>query len=178
MRKTTDALGLTRGVAGLPVVACAYLLHQGLVVLSVERHGAVDHRVQQHTQRPRVDLGPPVRPPVDDLRGRVERAATEGLQILVTTVKVGQAEVCDLQIRGSQTAATSQRAAGSIEPPPPHDPRLQLLPSHSRCRRVKYSPVSGPGGQFHSEKDKKTSSFVCFLPSHDFSASSLPHLSE
>lgn len=97
MRTSTDGPGLTRGLAGLPVVSCAYLLDQGLVVLAVERHGAVNHRVQQHAQRPRVHLGPPVRPSVDDLWGSVERAAAKRLQVLVAVEKVGQAEIRDLE---------------------------------------------------------------------------------
>ena len=38
-----------------------------------------------------------VGPAVDDLRGRVERAAAEGLEELVLVVQVGQPEVCDLR---------------------------------------------------------------------------------
>lgn len=72
------------------------------MVLAVERHGAMDHRVQQHPQGPRVHLRAPVRPPVDDLRGGVERAAAERLQVLVAAVEVGQAEVCDLGRPGTK----------------------------------------------------------------------------
>lgn len=67
------------------------------MVQSVEGHSAVDHRVQQHAKGPGVHLRAPVRPPVDDLRGGVKGAATEGLQELVTVVDVGQAKVCDLE---------------------------------------------------------------------------------
>lgn len=88
---------LTRGVVWFSVVPGADLLDQRLVVLPIERHGAVDQRVQQHAQRPRVHLGAPVRPPVDDLRGGVQGAAAEGLQVIGAVVEVGQAEVCDLE---------------------------------------------------------------------------------
>lgn len=62
---------LTRGVVWFSVVSCADLLDQRLVVEPVERHGAVDQCVQQHTQGPGVHLWAPVRPPVDDLWGGV-----------------------------------------------------------------------------------------------------------
>lgn len=121
-RRGRDAPGLTRGVAGLPVGPRAYLLDQGLVVLAVEGHGAVNHGVQQHTQGPGVDLGPPVGPPVDDLWGCVERAAAECLQVLVAVVKVGQAEIGDLgeetqTSTESQITAAAQQVARAREAP-------------------------------------------------------------
>ena len=45
-------LRLTCWLLGLIVVSCCDLLHQPLEVGPVERHGAVDEGVQQHTQGP------------------------------------------------------------------------------------------------------------------------------
>lgn len=54
-------------------------------------------RMTQRRDQLRTHLWPAVRPPVDDLRGRVEWTATEGLQQLVLMVKVGQSKVSNLQ---------------------------------------------------------------------------------
>lgn len=67
------------------------------MVLPVKRHGAVNQSVQEHTQGPRVHLWATVWPSINDLRGGVQRAAAEGLKVLVSVVEVRQAEVCDLE---------------------------------------------------------------------------------
>lgn len=51
----------------------------------------------ERTDQLRTHLWPAVRPPIDDLRGRIEWTATEGLQQLVLVVKVGQSKVSNLQ---------------------------------------------------------------------------------
>lgn len=51
----------------------------------------------EQTDGLRTHLWPAVRPPVDNLRGRVEWTATEGLQQLVLMVQVRQSKVSNLQ---------------------------------------------------------------------------------
>lgn len=72
-------------------------MDQHLVVLPIKWHGAVNQSVQQHTQRPRVHLWATVWPSINNLWGGVQRAAAEGLKVLVSVVEVRQAKVCDLE---------------------------------------------------------------------------------
>lgn len=67
------------------------------MVLPIKWHGAVNQSVQEHTQRPRVHLWATVWPSINDLWGGVQRAAAEGLKVLVSVVEIRQAEVCDLE---------------------------------------------------------------------------------
>ena len=100
---------LTRGVVGFPVVSSADLLNQCLVAVSIKWHGAMNHCVQQHTERPSVHLWPSVRPSVDNLRGGVQRAAAKGLKELVPVVEVRQAEVCDLREQDADVKLSNSR---------------------------------------------------------------------
>lgn len=79
---------LTRWFGGFAVVSGADLLDQLLVVLSVERHGSMDQRVQQDAQRPAVHLRSSVRPAVHNLRRRVQGTAAVRLQELIVLVQV------------------------------------------------------------------------------------------
>lgn len=56
LAEDTQGLSLTRGLGRLPVGPVADLLHQRLVVLAIEGHGAMHQNVQQNTQGPAVDL--------------------------------------------------------------------------------------------------------------------------
>lgn len=86
--KPVTAETLTGWVHGFPVVSGADLLHQSFVVVPIKGHGAMHQGVEEHAQRPGVHLRAPVGTAVDDLRGGVEWAAAEGLEILVPVVQV------------------------------------------------------------------------------------------
>lgn len=67
-------------------------------------------------------------------------------------------------MRGSWAA--EEPADGGLKATP--EPRLQRLPSRFRRHRVKCSPVSGPGVQSHSMKNKEKSDVKSCLSSEHF----------
>lgn len=85
-----------RALARHNELTVADLFDEPVVVAALERHRAVDERVEEHAQTPAVDFGAVVGKAVDDLGRRVERTAAKRVQQVVWAPVVAQSKIGQL----------------------------------------------------------------------------------